>query len=186
VAITSSFATAVSANSINADEWFADDGTKNNPIYDAAVGDLTLSSFSSLSIPAGATIDDIEINIEGAGNPGSAGIPEMKVYNGTSWSLGQAFSAQFVKAGGTYEPGWGNLDPLDSSNQLWGLSWNATTAAAIQIQIDASTMDSGGYFWDYLKVVITYSTPINSYPSDDNVILKNGLTELKNGLTIIK
>jgi len=180
VATTSSFATAVSANSINADEWFADDGTKNNPIYDAAVGDLTLSSFSSLSIPAGATIDGIEINIEGAGNPGSAGIPEMKVYNGTSWSSGQAFSAQFVKAGGTYEPGWGN------SSQLWGLSWNATTAAAIQIQIDASTMDSGGYFWDYLKVVITYSTPINPYPSDDNVILKNGLTELKNGLTIIK
>ena len=173
MATTSSFATAVSANSINADEWFADDGTKNNPIYDAAVGDLTLSSFSSLSIPAGATIDGIEINIEGAGNPGSAGIPEMKVYNGTSWSSGRAFSAQFVKAGGTYEPGWGN------SSQLWGLSWNAQSAAAIEIQIDASTFDSGGYYWDWLKVKITYTAV--AVPKSLTI---NGLLTINGQLTI--
>ena len=82
---TESFATAVSTNSINADEWFVDDNTKNNPIYKIDTGDITQSSFNSLSIPAGATINGIQIDVEGAGNPTSAGIPQMKVYNG-SWS----------------------------------------------------------------------------------------------------
>tara|TARA_Y100000310_G_C20429033_1_gene690475 strand:- start:37 stop:561 length:525 start_codon:yes stop_codon:yes gene_type:complete len=173
MASTISFPTAVSANSIGADEWFADDGTLNSSLYNAAVGDITLSAFNSLSIPADATIDGIEINIEGAGNPGSAGIPEMKVYNGTSWSSGRAFSAQFVKAGGTYEPGWGN------SSQLWGLSWNAQSAAAIEIQIDASTFDSGGYYWDWLKVKITYTAV--AVPKSLTI---NGLLTINGQLTI--
>ena len=173
MAESSSFPTAVSSNSIGADEWFADDGTKNSSIYNAAVGDITLSSFSSLSITGGATIDGIEIEIEGAGNPGSAGIPEMKVYNGTSWSSGQAFSAQFAKVAATYSPGWGG------SSDLWGLSWNVTTAAAIQIQIDASTMDSGGYFWDWLKVKITYT----ALPTPKSLTINGSLT-LNGKLTI--
>jgi len=155
MATTNSFPGAVSANSISANNWFADDGTNNTPIYNAGVGDLTLSSFGSLSIPGGATIDGIQIDVEGAGNPASANIPHMKVYNGTGWSSGKAFTngtgGQFTKGGGTFSPGWG------ANNDLWGLSWNATTAAAIQIQIDTSTFDSGGYFWDWVKVFITYT-----------------------------
>ena len=77
----------------------------NTSLYTISVGDITLSSFSSLSgvggIPAGATINGIEIDIEGAGNPTVANIPQMKVYYGTSWSSGFPFSGQFVKAGGT-------------------------------------------------------------------------------------
>ena len=39
----------------------------------------------------------------------------------------------------------------------------------------------------YITVVTTIPVaPTPTYTSDDNVILKNGLTELKNGLTIIK
>ena len=156
MATTTSFPSSVSTNSIGANQWFADDGSRNSTLYSISVGDLTLSSFSSLSIPAGATIDGIQIDVEGAGNPTAAGIPEMKVYNGTSWSSGIDFVSQFTKGGGTFTPGWG------SSSELWGLSWNATTAAAIQIQIDASTMDAGGngFFWDWLKVTITYDTPV--------------------------
>lgn len=38
-----------------------------------------------------------------------------------------------------------------------------------------------------MYLTVTYTIlPTLTYPSDDNVILKNGLTELKNGLTIIK
>ena len=47
---TESFPTAVSSNTINADEWFADDNQRNNPIYKQSIGDITLSSFNSLSI----------------------------------------------------------------------------------------------------------------------------------------
>ena len=172
---TESFATAVSSNTINADEWFADDNTRNSPLYNAAKGDITLSSFSSLSIPAGATIDGIQIDVEGAGNPTAAGIPEMKVYNGTSWSSGIDFVSQFTKGGGTFTPGWG------SATQLWGLSWNATTAAAIQIQIDSSTMDAGGqgFFWDWLKVKVTYSFDIPKSLTINAPLTINGKLTIK-------
>ena len=112
-------------------------------------------SFSLSFSSADVTINGIRIDVEGAGNPGIDNIPFMKVYNGSSWSSGKAFTngggGQFTKGGGTFSPGWG------ADDDLWGLSWNATTAAAIQIQIDSSTFDSGGYFWDWLKVKITYT-----------------------------
>ena len=160
MATTISFPTAVSTNSINANRWFADDNIRNSPLYTAAKGDITLSSFSSLSIPAGATINGIQIDVEGAGNPASANIPQMKVYNGSSWSSGIAFVSQFSKGGGTFSPGWG------SGSELWGLSWNAAQAAAIQIEVDTSTFDSGGYFWDWLKVKITYTEAAAGYGND--------------------
>ena len=43
----------------------------------------------------------------------------------------------------------------------------------------------GNITWAYLTVTYTI-IPTITYLSDDNVILKNGLIELKNGLTIIK
>ena len=179
MAITNSFPTSVSANSIGANQWFADDGSQNSNLYDISDGDITLSDFSNLSIPAGATIDGIQIDVEGAGNPISANIPQMKVYNGSSWSSGIAFVSQFTKAGGTFTPGWG------SNTELWGLSWNATTAEAIQIQIDASTMDAGGqgFYWDWLKVKVHY-TSLALDPSEFKVL--NGKVNIVSGKLTIK
>jgi len=152
MADTISFPTAASTNTVTASNLFADDGTATTGIWDSAHADITLSSFSSLSIPAGATIDGIEVLIEGVGNT-QAGDPEVKVYNGSSWSSNKVFLAILRKRPVTaYDPGWG------ANNDLWGLSWDATTAAGIQIQIDSSTMASGGrMFLDYMSVRVTYT-----------------------------
>ena len=181
MATTNSFPSAVSTNSISANNWFADDGQQNSPIYQASVGDLTLSSFSSLSIPGGSTINGIRIDVEGAGNPGTDNIPHMKVYNGSGWSSAQALEGEgsrFTKAGATFSPGWGGDD------DLWGLVWNSTTAAAIQIQIQTSTFDSGGYFWDWLRVYITYTE--GSKEKKDRIKFKAGKININAGRFTLK
>jgi hypothetical protein len=72
------------------------------------------------------------------------------------------------------------------------------STAWVQGDIDTIRLDgevyslSGGspnvnVYQAYITVVTTIPVvPTPTYTSDDNVILKNGLTELKNGLTIIK
>ena len=158
MADTTSFPTAVSTNTANAANWFADNGSSNtNPTcgtYWACEPDITLSSFSSLSIPAGATIDGIEIIVEGSANIATANKPDFFVYNGSSWSSAKAANMSMAKRLVLYDPGWG------ASNDLWGLAWDATTAAAIQIKLDSSTIDDGSgkrMFTDFFAVRITYT-----------------------------
>jgi hypothetical protein len=151
MATTISFPTVVSTNSITGSNLFADDGTNTTGAWNELHADIELSSFSSLSIPAGATINGIEVVVDGQGSS-DAGDPEVAVYNGTSWSSNEVFSSDFGKTNTEYDPGWG------SSSNLWGLTWNATTAAAIQVRVDSSTI---GYrrqlYWDWVKVRITYT-----------------------------
>ena len=67
MATTISFPTAVTdPSSTNANRAFADDGLFTDLILDSD-SDITWYTFSSLSIPAGATIDGIEIVVEGYG-----------------------------------------------------------------------------------------------------------------------
>lgn len=154
MATTISFPTAVTTNGANFANTFADDGTfTTHPSGGWGFeSDITLSSFSSLSIPAGATINGIEIVAEGNSNSG-ANTPHMFVsYDGEDWSSALANNGSFSRATSTIDPAWG------SSSNLWGLSWNATTAAAIQIKMDSSSITSGKrVFFDYIKVRITYT-----------------------------
>ena len=151
---TISFPTAVSTNGANFNNTFADDGT-NTTHPSSGWGsepDITLSSFSSLSIPAGATINGIEIVCE-AGSNSAPSTPSMFVYNGTSWSSAATMNGAFGKSPSTIDPAWG------SSSDLWGLSWTPTTAEGIQIKMDSSTITSGRrIFIDYFKVRVTYTT----------------------------
>jgi len=151
MATTISFPTAVSTNSITGSNAFADDGTNTTGNWNSSHADVIFTTFSSLSIPAGATINGIEVVVDGAGNVTSAS-PKMQVYNG-SWSTALAFSGAFGRSNSEYDPGWG------SSSNLWGLSWDATTAAAIRINVVASTILPGGrqLYWDWVKVRITYT-----------------------------
>ena len=160
MATTISFPTSVTdPSSTNASNAFADDGTFTNLIRDTD-GDITWYDFSSLSIPAGATINGIEIIVEGYGKA-LLNTPDILVYNGTSWSAPRRFVSQFSRSPATFDPGWG------SSSYLWGLTWNATTAAGIKIKSDNSTVRSGrSWSVDYLKVRVTY-TP-GGYGNDVN------------------
>ena len=151
MATTISFPTAVTTNGATFSNTFADDGTNTTGTTWASEADIDLSSFSSLSIPGGATINGIEILGEGLAKI-PANTPHMAVYNGSSWS-------SFVACTGTFGRSESIIDPSHgSSSDLWGLAWNATTAAAIQIKFDSSTIGAGysGY-WDYWKVRITYT-----------------------------
>ena len=138
MATTISFPTSVTTNGAAFHKTFADDGVNTSHPSSGwgAEDDITLSSFSSLSIPAGATINGIEILGEGAGNTGT-NTPHMFVYNGADWSSALANNSTFGRGYSTIDPAWG------SSSNLWGLSWNATPAAAIQIKMDSSSITSG-------------------------------------------
>ena len=152
----------------NGGNLFTDDGTNTTGQWINTATDVTLSGFNSLSVPAGATINGIEVVVDGQGNTGIF-TPLMKVYNGTSWSNGTPFQGPaFSKNNVEYDPGWG------SSSNLWGLTWDASTANAIQIQVDNSTMLPAGtqMYWDWVKVRITYTEGI----------LSNGKTTFQSGL----
>jgi hypothetical protein len=49
------------------------------------------------------------------------------------------------------DPAWGG------ASDLWGLSWDATTAAGIQVKFDWSTLATGVIYIDYIQVRITYT-----------------------------
>ena len=160
MATTISLPTAVSSNSISGNNLFAEDGTLTTGLWSNAHADVELTNFNSLSITSGATIDGIEVIVFGQGNP-ATGKPEVQVYNGTSWSSGLAFVGTFSKSNVLYDPGWG------ANNNLWGLSGTDTTAAAIRVKIDSSTITPAGrrLFWDFVKVRITF-TEAAGYAND--------------------
>ena len=120
--------------------------------FTSANDDYILYNFNDLSIPSGATIDGIQVIADAQGNPTSAGVPTMTASNdgGSSWSSSSvALTGQFTKSGGTYT--WG------STTELWGLSWTSSTAAAIRIKVNASTV-SNIAFWDCIKVKVYYTS----------------------------
>ena len=148
MANTISFPTAVLPTDHNAANAFADDGNATD-LFQGSYTDTGYSSFSGLSIPAGATINGIEVVGRGGANTSAL---EALVYNGTSWSSNKAANSIYGKGTSTIDPMWG------ANNDLWGLSWNATTAAGIQLKFDWSTLTSGRRLrFIYVKVRITYT-----------------------------
>ena len=150
MATTISFPTStVDPQSRDAADAFADDS--NNTLALPQNGlDISWGTFSGLSIPAGATIDGIEIIADVSSNA-FGNNSDWKVYNG-AWSSNKTPNSHSGK-------GQAVIDPyVGGSGDLWGLSWDATTAANIQIQVDLSTMTSGAImFLDFLKVRITFT-----------------------------
>jgi hypothetical protein len=173
MATTISFPTAVSNNSITGSNLFADDGTNTDGTWNSSHADVELSSFSSLSIPAGATINGIEVVVDGQGSS-AAGDPEVSVYNGTSWSSNEVFSGDFGKFNAEFDPAWG------SSSNLWGLSWDATTAAAIHIKVDSSTIGAiAQMYWDWVKVRVTYTAAAGATVATINGVAEASASTVK-------
>ena len=148
--------------------WATSDNTRNNPSFNSSTGDITLN-FGNLSVPNGATINGLEITVEGQGS-NFAATPEIFLNNGSSNSNGLAPSAAFNKSDQDVTYG--------SSTQLWGLSWTNTTANEVVATIDVSTIASGVLFWDHVFITVTYTEGITS-----NGILKidGGLIQLTSG-----
>ena len=149
MATTSSIVTAVSSATFNA--WLADDG---------AVGRIrqgqtaVCTAFGNLSIPAGARIDGIELIMEGYSTHGSADEDCFSV----SYDGGTTFSTEQDITTGLWSTSSGahQVEIAGGISELWGMTWNATTAAAIQVQVKVDEIGHGFYL-DYFSVRITYT-----------------------------
>jgi len=172
MATTISFPTAViDPDSTNAHNCFADDGV--NTLALPQIGnDITWSTFTGLSIPAGATIDGIEIICEATSNSYNQS-PDFAVYNGAWSSFQNCVDHWENKSWATKDPGWG------ANNDLWGLTWTPTSAANIAIKVDLSVMTSGRIMYmDFLQVRVTYTPGIIS---NGKITLSSGLIQLTSG-----
>ena len=152
MATVTSIVTAVNSTDYNG--LLADDGSAQR-VRDAQVAICT--AFGGLNVPPGATINGIEFDMQGYATHTTFSNKFLSVSNngGSSFSAVRNIETEPFTTSST-EGDW-QIEQAGGATELWGLSWNPTTAAAIQIQIDSSTFDSGGYFWDWLKVKITYT-----------------------------
>ena len=176
---TTSFPTANDSGG-QADNWHADDGTTGRLRQGQT---YIFSSFSGLSIPTSSTILGIEVLMEGYASTTTLDDPLVFVSNdnGSSFSDGKDASTEPWSTDSSahqVEIAGGNAD-------TWGLSWNATTAAAIQVKFNIPTQATA-VFLDYVQVRITYEEAVTTYPSDDNIVFKNGTLVLKSGTLEIK
>ena len=171
MATTISSPSSASPTNGNANNAFANDGT-NTDLFDQSVSDTTYSSFSSLSIPGGATINGIEVIIDATSNSSTL---ETSVYNGTSWSSNKAANSLPGKVYSTVDPAWG------SSSDLWGLSWDATTAAAIQLKFDWSTLSYARAViaFDHIQIRITYTTGASPTVHTVNTVAEANIATIK-------
>ena len=176
MATTTSIVTAV--NNVLFNNFLAADGVIAR-VRDAQTAICT--DFGGLSIPAGATIDGIEVLLKGTAidtNHDTAVGDWIHVSNdgGSSWS-----TAQSVTTGPWIAyPGTAAVETAGGTSDLWGLSWNATTAAAIQVKMEWSTSGGDAVFLDYVKVRITY-TAAAAIPKSLTI---NGVATINGQLTI--
>jgi hypothetical protein len=152
--------------------WATSNDTRNEPIFNSDTGDITLA-FGNLSVPNGATINGLEVEVEGQGS-NFAATPEIFLNNGSANSSGIAPSAAFNKSDQTVTYG--------SSTELWGLSWTPTTANGVIATIDVSTISSGGLFWDFVRMVVYYTGGVTS---DGTLKISSGLIQLTSGKVLL-
>ena len=178
MANTTSIVTAV--NSANYNEWMTDDGTADR-LRDA--GTAICTAFGNLSIPAGATIDGIEVDMEGTAQETDH---DTQVGNwiyvsndgGSSWSTAQSVTTgPWIAYGGA-----DTVETAGGTSELWGESWNATTAAAVQVKLYWGTSGGDAVYLDYVLVRITYTV---GEPSE-SLTIKSGKLNIKSGKLTIK
>jgi len=177
---TTSFPTANDSGG-QADNWHADDGTTGRLRQGQT---YIFSSFSGLSIPAGSTILGIEVLMEGYASTTTVSDDPLVFVsndNGSSFSDGKDASTEpWSTDSSAFQ-----VEIAGGAADTWGLSWDATTAAAIQVKFSIPNQVTA-VFLDYVQVRITYEEAVTTYPTDDDIILKNGTLVLKSGTFEIK
>ena len=159
---TNSVGTSIGAISA----WATSDDTRNNPFMSNTLSDITLT-FGNLSVPSGATINGLEITVEGQGN-NFAATPLIFLDSGGSVSSGIAPSAAFNKSDATVTYG--------GPTELWGLSWTSTTANGVIATLDMSTISSGRVFFDHLFMTVYYTEGALGF-----IKLTSGLVKITSG-----
>ena len=138
----------------------------------------TFNDFNDLTVPASATINGIELLIRMGGASLTDGATYFKVNNGTSDSSAKVANQAFP----VYPP-TGDIT-IGGSADLWGLTWNTTTANDITTKWDTAFHDSAGTaYFDHVQVRITYTegAPDTSGP----ITITSGKISLTYGLITI-
>ena len=149
-------------NALTNDENYCNLDTTS--VGDAAEDTAIYSDWDDIAsgLPSDATIDGIQVEFpEYFGNCTQV-LLYISINGGTSYS-----SSKTVDLSGMTKNTDDDVTTPSGETDLWGLTWNATTAAGIKIKSDNSTVGSGrSWAVDYLKVRITY-TP-SGYGNDVN------------------
>ena len=179
--MANTFSLPSTANSFLFNNALADDGAVAR-IRDGQ--SCILSDFNSLSFPAGATIDGIIVRIEGyalqTDHCGNAGAwIHLSNDGGTSWSV-----AKCVTDGDSWNQyaGGVNLESAGAEDNLWGESWNTTTASDIQVKLEWSTNNASAVYIDYVSVHVYYTAAV--VPPSRVTSLKSGKMIVKGGIKI--
>jgi len=174
MAVETSAATAVSTNTISANNWFAQDGSDNTtPTSGMSPIEIT---FGNLSIPLGATIDGLELSIYGQGT--SALSPAISITSGVDESTALYCNSSWTKTDTTRTYG--------GSSNLWNLSWNHLTAEQVTAIVYLDTLINPGiFFWDYVEISVYYDSPPPP-PVSKSITLTSGTITLNSGkITIL-
>lgn len=155
---------------------FADDGTVSR-IRDGQ--NCTITAFGDLAVPAGATINGIQIIMEGyagtAGHDASTGHwIHVSNDNGSSWST----ATSVITGNWSTNSGMHEIETAGGLTELWGKSWTASTANAIQVKLEWSTTNSEAVYLDYVKIRIYY-TGGNKSLSVNGLLTVNGQLTIK-------
>ena len=142
-----------------------------NPPLSASVI-VTFSAFSSLSIPSGATVNGIEVIVNGQGNT-FANRPSIKVGYASTLSSSYIFSADFGKSNVLYDPGWG------TSSSLWGLSWTPAQAEAIVVRVGEDYNGSAVCYWNFIKVRVTFTAAASGTVHSVNTVAEANIASIK-------
>jgi hypothetical protein len=173
MASTNSLVTAVNVSTF--DNWIADDGTTGR-LRDGQT--FIGTAFGNLSVPAGATIDGIIVEMEGYAAQGShdGNVGDwIAVSNdgGTTFSTAQSVTTGLWSTSiGAFQ-----VESAGGTSELWGMSWNATTANAIQVRMTWTSSDGNAVYLDYAKVIVHYT----SIPIKGKIQLTSGKLQLNSG-----
>ena len=186
MAKTESFVTTVN-NSGLWGQFTADDGGFDR-IRDGQT--FVGEEFGNLAVPAGATIDGIRIEMEGfAGH--SSHDTEVGDWISVSNDSGTTFStAQSVTTGlWATTSGTMAVESAGGTSELWGMTWDADSANAIQVRMGWGTTGGDAVYLDYVKVEIYYTAGTaapggtrelpNCNVTSGILVFKGGLTEIK-------
>ena len=170
-----------SVSNPNQNNWLTEDATFAR-MKDLQTCDIT--GFNSLSFPSGAVIVGIEVRVlgyEGTAQPNwdASGNYWISVSNdgGTTFSSKKGTGGNWGTNAGTAQ-----TQTAGGSTDLWGMTWNATTAAAIQTRFGWSGNPGIAVFADYVSVRIHYNVPKNYNKSE----ITSGTVKFTSGNIVFK
>lgn len=134
-------------------------------VFDNSADVTDYDDFSIPSIPVGATINGIQVALEGNRTSGRTLDVSLTWDEGSTWTTAQNVSS-FTSTDSTIIAG--------GTGDLWGRAWNASefTNSAFKVRTDATT-GGGNINLDQIQVKVSY-TPDTTAPSGGSVSYTDG------------